>query len=206
MTYTCNQCNNNTVTRRNGQLQCARCGSSAIAFSAEEEINYERSLQRANALLTVGDYAKAHSEYLRLIDVRPNDIKPYLGVAATLSEGYTNDRNFYTVYKYILSAQSLLPLNKALPLTTRRYIADYTQKTKNEFELADERVKRCNMFVIGFAFAFVVFTIISYAISVFFLIISLYILYSNYKKSGNYGKLMLANSKLNELETTLRKR
>lgn len=192
MAYVCNNCQNSIVTVRNGQLQCTRCGSPVLDYSVEEEINYKRLLQRANTFYTISDFNNALSIYAQLKNLRPQDYIPYLGMAASLSQGYKNLDSFVEVYKLITSAKRLLPYGKSVPTEIRNYISMYKQRLDKKNAEAEEKVKFNYMLAIMSLISSIVFTSISILVSLLFIVIFGYFMKQNFQTNGNIDLLKKA--------------
>ena len=192
MAYACNNCHNSIVTVRNGQLQCARCGSPVLDYSVEEEINYKRLLQRANTFYTISDFNNALSIYAQLKNLRPQDYIPYLGMAASMSRGYKNFDSFVEVYRLITSAQCLLPYGKSVPTEIRNFISMYKQKLDKKNEEAEEKVQLNYILAIMSLISSIVFTSISILLSLLLIVLFGYFMKRNFQINGNVDQLKKA--------------
>lgn len=192
MTFNCNVCQHTSVIRRNGQLQCARCGHPVVYYSASEDINYERMLHRAKAYLTAGEYELAQTEYRKLSQLRPEDFLPYLGLAASISHAFSN-QNFYEQTIAILDkARRLMPRGLSLPKPAK----DYIDRHRNNLELSvrekEEAIQFNNMIAIVSLMISILTMLISGFLSVIAFLISLYFFYKNLKSDGKINELRRA--------------
>lgn len=120
MAYTCHACGGAVLRRRNGRLECARCGAPAGGYLPEDELLFEQKARRGRAFLLARRWTEAEALYRELRDLRPEDPEGYLGLAAALSRSYSLPQP--AVPDTLVAARRLLPAGRVLPPAACRYL------------------------------------------------------------------------------------
>jgi len=120
MAYTCHVCGSTAFRRRNGRLECARCGAPAGGYLPEDELLYEQKVHRGRAFLLARRWTEAEALYRELQNLRPEDPEGYLGFAAALSRNYSLSHP--AVPGTLAAARHLLPAGRGLPPAACRYL------------------------------------------------------------------------------------
>jgi tetratricopeptide (TPR) repeat protein len=192
MAFSCNICQHTNVLRRNGQLQCARCGHPVVYYTTEDDINYEKMSHRAKAYLTAGDYDLAQVEYRRLNQLRPEDFMPYLGIAASVSRGYTQQNSSDQTIAHLIKARKLMPKGYALPKASKDYIEAQTQMVDTTVSKLEEAVHfNYTVALISFVLSLLM-TFFSALFSFITFLISLVFIYRNMSLEGKNNELRRA--------------
>lgn len=152
MAYTCHACGGAALRRRNGRLECARCGAPAGGYLPEDELLYEQKAARGRAFLLARRWADAEGLYRDLRDLRPEDPEGYLGLAAALSRNYSLVQP--AVPETLSAARHLLPAGRGLPPSACRYLEKELALKKTEAERAGLNCSLWGLTCLGLLFAF----------------------------------------------------
>jgi uncharacterized membrane protein YciS (DUF1049 family) len=203
MSFYCNICHHTTVTRRQGQLQCARCGHPVVTYTTEDDILYEKMSHRAKAYLTAGDYELAYTEYRKLSQLRPEDFIPYLGIAASLSHGYNTQNSCEATITHLVKAQRLMPKGYSLPKAAKDYIENQRTIVESAVHKLEETVQ-FNYLIAIFSFASsLIMMFFSFFFSFITFLISLVFLYKNMSLEGKNNDLRRAKKTRDDFYQTI---
>ena len=137
MSYTCPSCGETAIVRRNGLLQCARCGAPAQFFSPEEELGYEQNMERGRALLRARRYDEAAPVFRQIRQSRPGSVQAYLCLAEALTRGYSNFADNDEALSALFSARAL---GSVLPGEAQRWMQDLLRSAETDLLRRQEQL------------------------------------------------------------------
>ena len=199
MSYTCPVCGCSSVLRRNGVLQCARCGSPAQIHSPEEELSYEQNLERGRALLRARRYSEAAPIYRDLRRLRPDDPQVYLNLARSLTDNFAELVNSDEVISALTSARAL---GAALPGEALRWMQDLMSSAQVEVSRQQDRILGWTILAFLAVAAFWVFVALSQMLLCLLMTVGLWYCIKNIRQFRHY--LTLARARASALRERLR--
>ena len=155
MPYTCQACGSTVLRRRNGRLECARCGAPAGGYLPQDDLLWEQKSARGRAFLLARRWTEAEGLYRELRDLRPEDPEGYLGLAAALSRNYSLSQP--AVPGTLAAARNLLGAGRSLPPAAGRYLEKELSLKKEAADHSDMIFALWNLVCVGLVVFFFLF-------------------------------------------------